>query len=324
MKRKEKRDRNLREVLCSTSTPPLNQSFPLVVKSGPPPPPTSPNTQQRLSPLLPSIYAIPQPAKRPCTAELHKAISSARVLLRNKKSPKMVKKLFKPIKKSIQRSTEGHHIDSVGDLSVSGTHRSVENVNKVEMHKDSVRDGGDEIRKSKGKMKAVAEEEKKKAKDEIDLTKTLPEITKDTQTFIRNHATMNLTALRQLEKQYRYNKKNKDMESKTGLVAQVRQEREVRRERLQQYQAMIKENIMSWRIEEETRLQREREKQDIRKEEDHLRRVANVEKEYEAIQCRINDEEFAKKFVQTNVAIDNKITMEKRRLERRGNHVHYY
>ena len=239
------------------------------------------------------------------------------MVLKNKKSPKVARKFLRPIKKSNQRSTDGHHIDSVGDLSVSGTHRSVENVNKIEMHKDSVRDGGDEIRKSKGKMKAIVEEEKKKAKDEIDLTKKQPEITKDTQTFIRNHATMNLTALRQLEKQYRYNKKTKDIETKTGLVAQVRHEREVRRERLHLYQAMIKENIMNWRIEEETKLQREREKQDIRREEDHLKRVANVEKEYEALQCRINDEEFAKKFVQTNVAIDNKITTERRRLERR-------
>ena len=317
MKRKEKRERSLKDVLNASS--PNCQNFPLLLKSGPPPPPTSPSNQLRLSPLPLSLYSLQDSAKRPDTAELFKAINSAKVLLKSKKSSKNAKKFIvrptiKRPKSNIRRPASGGQIDVGFDLSVCGTHRSVENVNKVEKQNQAIKDGGEELRKSNEQMKKAAETERDKQTEEAKLAaKKHPGTTKDTQAFIRNHATMNLSALRQLEKQYRYNQRNRDVESKSGLVAQIRHEREVRKERLQQYQLMVKDNIMNWRIEEETRLQRERDKHEIKREEDHLKRVTKIETEYEAIQFRHNDEEFAKKFVQTNVKIDKLITSERRR-----------
>lgn len=302
LQRRQKRELDLRNVLSRDRGHKSSKSFPSLLKSTDPPPPTT--SPDIVYPLKQTTILLSCILKRPDTAELYQAINNAQALLKkNSKPAKKIKKIaWQPIKKQPPSDEEET------DLSITGRHRSVEHMYRSAEMKKSVKESSQDIRKAKKEIKDIVARS-----NEAVETGPRPEVTQDTHRFIRGHATMKLETLRKLEKRCRYNRKSIDLSVKTDLVSQVRFEREVRKERLHHYQQMVKDNVMNWRIEEEHRLEKEKVKLDIKHEQEHMRRVANVEAEEEITEQKLEEEKFAKKFSRRHVKIQNTIAREKRR-----------
>lgn len=295
----------LRKAL-SHSTPNLSsRGLPLIQETGhlPPPPPSSPNRQP--TPLILSENMKETIKPTTTTADLERAIRDAKTVL--KKEP--VKKKKAP-KKRVCFSRDSL-LEKSMELSIRGEHQSIEFMNKGDEKQHLIQDGANELREAKKEIKVILSELRQVP--EIDHDKTKPEITKDAHSFTRGHTTMSLSTLRALDKMYQYNRKANDLAAKTNTVAQIRHERDIRRERILEHQQMIKETVINWKMSEELRLERERKKLETKRKQNQMKQVACLQAMTDAVHRRQDREKFASDFRQQHVMIENTINREKRK-----------
>ena len=290
----------------SRGTPSLSsRGLPSIQETGhlPPPPPSSPNRQPTPLILPENMKGTIKPSAT--TADLERAIRDAKIVL--KKEPVKKKKAHKK-RPCFSRDLL---LEKSTELSIRGEHQSIEFVNKGDEKQHLIQDGADELREAKKEIKVILSELRQVP--EIDHDKTKPEMTKDSHSFTRGHTTMSLSTLRALDKMYQYDRKANDLAAKTNIVAQIKHERDIRRERILEHQQMIKETVINWKISEELRLLKEREKLETKRKQNHKKQLACLQAMTDAAHRRQDREKFASEFRQQHTMIENTINREKRK-----------
>ena len=313
----------IRKVLSRGTTPGIKGHVSRLGKTQscdqPPPPPCSPIPHHKYPKSLNQSWPTAKRGqlKPPGTADLQKAIQTTKAVLkegqrhREKKRMKLKNKTISHTVPQTNPKTDEDQLTDTIDLCIEGEHQHVSLINKVCQTQQIKREDGKEIRKAEKDIKEFVSELKQPAK--IDLQKIRSSKTKDTHTFTRAHTTMALSTLNNLYRSEKSKQKANDLEKKASLVAQVKKERETRKERILEYQQMIKDEVLSWRIEEEARLEREKEKIQQRQEESLMKKAISLEAMAEAVQKRKEGERFAYKFRQQQTMINETLGRGERR-----------
>lgn len=199
------------------------------------------------------------------------------------------------------------------ELIVKGEHQSIEEINKMKEVKQFVENVSQDIRQAKKEIATIINE--KKQPPELDYSKYRPEVSKDTYNFIRGHATMALSTLKALEEDFKSNKKANDLALKADTVAKIKQEREIRRDRILEHQQMIKEMALNWRAEKDTHLEKERVKLERKEDEEHVKRINDVENAAEKTRKLLDKQKFNATFTQVHCKVEKMLMQEKRRYE---------
>ena len=183
--------------------------------------------------------------------------------------------------------------------------------NKVAETKLIKQENGREIRDAEKDISEMVTDLRKPS--EIDHSKIKPTVSKEMHAFIRAHNTMPLSMLKTIDKMHLSQKKAAEQMVKAALVSQMKQERLDRKEKIEEYQAAARKVIMEWKVSEEAKLTRVREKQKKEKEERQVRWAAQQQKMADAAKSRTEIQQLASKFSQQNAMITNTLSRETRR-----------
>jgi hypothetical protein len=198
------------------------------------------------------------------------------------------------------------------ELIVQGKHQSIEEINKQNEMKMMICNGGQDLRSAKKEISRLVHEEKH-AVPEIDYEKIKPELTKDMHSFIRAHATMSLSMLKLLENSYRSNRKAKELAMKANTVAQIKQDREIRKEKILQHQQMIKETVLNWKATEDNRLEKKMKEIEQKDEEEHVKQVIKCEDAAEETKKKKDKQIFSVKFRQEHITLERKLAQNRKK-----------
>ena len=178
-------------------------------------------------------------------------------------------------------------------------------------------------KKEDGKRVRIAEKEimkgAEKAKEQPSKPREVKESTrmsKDELFFTRAYATMTLSALRAVERMHEARKKADALIQKANLVSQMKQERMERKEKIEKFRRDLKENIITWKITEEDRLERMQEQILAKTSEEHLSKSQCLDTAAIATQRHAEDQKFACEFSQHNTLVGNMICREDQKLSK--------
>lgn len=202
------------------------------------------------------------------------------------------------------------HVSNVTE-GISVRQARVSLTNKVAETILSKRENGREIRDAEKDITEMVANLRKSTK--FDCRKVTPTVSKEMHAFSRAHSTMTLSVLKTIDKLHRSQRKAEEQAEKAALVSQMKQERLDRKEKIQEYQTMAREVIMEWKVAEEVRLNRVREKQKKQEQERQVHRAACLQATDDAAKNRTETKQFASKFSQQNVMIANTLSRDNRR-----------
>ena len=184
-------------------------------------------------------------------------------------------------------------------------------VNKVAETRLIKQENGREIRDAEKDIAEMVTDLRKPGK--IDRGKVTAAVSKEMHAFIRAHNTMPLSVLKTIDRMYWSRRKAAEQTVKAALVSQMKQERLDRKEKIEEYQAAARKIIMDWKVSEEAKLTRVKEKQKKQKEERQVRWASQQQKTADAVKERTETEQLASKFSQQNAMIANTLSRESRR-----------
>ena len=141
-------------------------------------------------------------------------------------------------------------------------------------------------------------------------------ITKEQHSFTRAYATMTLSALRSIEKVHEARRKGKELMRKANLVSKIKQERIVRRSKIEEYQRLLRESVMEWKTDETLRLEEARNKKKEEHEAEISKRLQMHDKTLSSRQKKDKDLEFVREFERQNTLISSTLSKEDRKMSK--------
>ena len=139
---------------------------------------------------------------------------------------------------------------------------------------------------------------------------------KEHHSFTRAYATMTLSALRSIEKVHEARKKGEELIRKANLVSKIKQERVLRRSKIEEFQRSLRENILEWKSEESQRLEEARSKQKEQHQAEVLERSQAHDSAIVNMQKQFEDQEFASDFRRQNTLVGSTLSKEDRKISR--------
>ena len=143
---------------------------------------------------------------------------------------------------------------------------------------------------------------------------------KEQHSFTRAYATMNLSSLRTIEKVRETRKKGDELIRKANLVSKIKQERVVRRTRIEEYQRSLRENILEWKSDEIQRLEEARNKQKEQHQMEILKQSRVHDDGVMSVQKQLEDQAFASDFNRQNTLVGGTLSKEDRKISKEGIH----
>ena len=138
-------------------------------------------------------------------------------------------------------------------------------------------------------------------------------IGKEQHSFTRAYATMTLSALKSIEKVHEARRKGEELIRKANLVAKIKQERVVRRTKIEEHQRSLRENILEWKTDELQRLEEAKIKQRERHEMEVMKRVEVHDEQVHSVQKQYEEQEFASEFSRQNTLVSSALSKEDRK-----------
>lgn len=139
---------------------------------------------------------------------------------------------------------------------------------------------------------------------------------KEHHSFTRAYATMTLSALRSIEKVHKARKKGEELMQKASLVSRIKQERVIRRSKVEEFQRSLRENALEWKSDEIHRLEEARSKQKEQQQAEILKRSQAHDNAIMSIQRQLEDQEFASEFRRQNTLVGSTLSKEDRKISK--------
>lgn len=143
---------------------------------------------------------------------------------------------------------------------------------------------------------------------------------KEHHSFTRAYATMNLSALRSIEKVHEAKKKEEELARKANLVSKIKQERDVRRAKIEEHQRSMRENILEWKSDEMQRLEEAQLKQKKQHQADVMKQSQVRDDGIISAQRQLEDQEFASEFGRQNTLVGGTLSKEDRKSSKESVH----
>ena len=139
---------------------------------------------------------------------------------------------------------------------------------------------------------------------------------KDHHSFTRAYATMTLSALRSIEKVHEARKKGEELMRKANLVSKIKQERVIRRSKIEEFQRSLRENALEWKSDESHRVEEARSKQKEQQQTEVLKRSQVHDNAIVSVQKQLEDQEFAGEFGRQNTLVGSTLSKEDRKISK--------
>ena len=139
---------------------------------------------------------------------------------------------------------------------------------------------------------------------------------KEHHSFTRAYATMTLSALRSIEKVHEARKKGEELMRKANLVSRIKQERVIRRSKIEEFQRSLRENALEWKSDKSHRLEEARSKQKEQQQVEILKRSQVHDSAILSVQKQLEDQEFASEFGRQNTLVGSTLSKEDRKISR--------
>jgi hypothetical protein len=139
---------------------------------------------------------------------------------------------------------------------------------------------------------------------------------KEHHAFTRAYATMTLSALRSIEKVHEARKKGEQLMQKANLVSRIKQERVIRRSKIEEFQRSLRESALEWRSDESHRLEEARNKQKEQQQAEILKRSQAHDSGIVSMQKLLEDQEFSSEFGRQNTLVGSTLSKEDRKISR--------
>ena len=139
---------------------------------------------------------------------------------------------------------------------------------------------------------------------------------KEQHSFTRAYATMTLSALRSIERVHEARKKGEELMRKANLVSKIKQERVIRRSKIEEFQRSLRENALEWKSDESHRLEEARSKQKEQQQAEILKRSQAHDSAIESMQKQLDDQEFASEFGRQNTLVGSTLSKEDRKISK--------
>ncbi len=153
--------------------------------------------------------------------------------------------------------------------------------------------------------------------------KPVASMTRDDFMFTRVYATMNLAQLKNVDKLHLQNKKKKELSQKALLVSKVRQERLVRKKKIEAFQKKLREGARDWKSEEDGKLEQRRDNLDSHRERRLLSKLRDRDSGHLAVQREQQDRKFSQSFASHNTLVSNTVSHEDKAHSREGSSALY-
>ena len=139
---------------------------------------------------------------------------------------------------------------------------------------------------------------------------------KEHHSFTRAYATMTLSALKSVEKVHEARKKGEELMQKANLVSRIKQERVIRRSKIEEFQRSLRENALEWKSDESHRLEEARSKQKEQQKVEILKRSQVHDSAILSMQKQLEDQEFASEFGRQNALVGSTLSKEDRKISK--------
>ena len=139
---------------------------------------------------------------------------------------------------------------------------------------------------------------------------------KEHHSFTRAYATMTLSALRSIEKVHEARKKGEELMRKANLVSRIKQERVIRRSKIDEFQRLLRENALEWKSDESHRLEEARSKQKEQQQAEILKRSQAHDTAIMSMQKQLEDQVFASEFGCQNTLVGSTLSKEDRKISK--------
>ena len=296
----------------------------------PPPTPISPATRMyspQPSPLSTKEHHLPLSQSwggRENKDEVKKILQRANLLLQKqekinvkkvlKKSTKLPTLVLKKEQEKAQSDTvsaSNNNNNNNNDLNICGQHQNVTVIDKIAEHILTNKTNGMEVREAEKQIKNIVTEQRQAP--EVDKTLAKPKISKDMFAFTRGHVTVSLAALKQLDKIHKEKIRAESLLQKANLVCKVRQERENRRVKLYEHQQTMRDAINAWRMEEELKMERSRQRAFERHQLKTAKKSQDIEKMKLIVEKRVLAEKLACNFRLQQTKLEDELNRETKR-----------
>ena len=139
---------------------------------------------------------------------------------------------------------------------------------------------------------------------------------KEHHAFTRAYATMTLSALRSIEKVHEARRKGEQLVQKANLVSRIKQERVIRRSKIEEFHRTLRENALEWKTDEIHRLEEARIKQKEQQQAEILKRSQAHDSTIVNMQKLLEDQEFSSEFGRQNTLVGSTLSKEDRKISR--------
>ena len=139
---------------------------------------------------------------------------------------------------------------------------------------------------------------------------------KEHHSFTRAYATMTLSALRSIEKVHETRKKGEELMRKANLVSCIKQERVIRRSKIEEFQRSLRESALEWKSDESHRLEEARSKQKEQQQAEILKQSQVHDSSIVSMQRQLEDQEFACEFGRQNTLVGSTLSKEDRKISK--------
>ncbi len=307
MQHRNKGSEHVRKILKRSSMTPFiakRREGRLGTSDLPLPPPCSPIP---IPPLMKEVVLL----ERPGTKQVKKTIKETEEILSNGGIQQLKKRKMKKKQQNMNKKSNTCSNSDDVELGVFGEHQSVGKLNLVDHIRAKKKIDGKEIREAESKIKNIVVEMRQRVPVIEQQKGTWP---KDSHAFIRAHATMSLSLLKDITRKHNNFRKENEITKKAEIVARVKEERERRKERIYNNQQMIRDTVMMWRISEERRLQERREHLELEQEYRQMKNAESLVKMVEQMKSKKEEEKMAITFIQQSNMLDKMVDKEKRKL----------
>ena len=139
---------------------------------------------------------------------------------------------------------------------------------------------------------------------------------KEHHAFTRAYATMTLSALRSIEKVHEARRKGEQLMQKANLVSRIKQERVIRRSKIEEFHRSLRESALEWKTDETHRLEEARSKQKEQQQAEILKRSQAHDSAIVNMQKLLEDQEFTSEFGRQNTLVGSTLSKEDRKISR--------
>lgn len=192
--------------------------------------------------------------------------------------------------------------------------------NLVEKMAESKKEAGEELREAEAKIMEAVEKTRElppKESRRVAPPTTIhgaPRLSKDELAFSRMFESMTLSTFKAVDRIHNVQRMKENWERKANHVAKMKSEREIRRKKIQDFQLKMRDTIEAWKIMEENKLTRLRDKATKETMQSILDRSLQQAASEKARQKDTGERSFAAEFARQSVSIGRDVTREDREI----------